>query len=196
MTRDRGSARRVARRWAVARWGFVVLSIAAFAWLWVRSYTCGDAVVFFLPAGQVQAVATYRGRVAVALTSVSMGPERGLSLRHYADTADATEAMADTIFNDYSVTSRLPDTTFAAAMQPAAGAGNQSSVPAGGWLILQGPFAFVAAVGGAIFAARTTSLWRRRQRHRHGHCQVCGYDLRASPDRCPECGTSVGAAMV
>jgi hypothetical protein len=49
------------------------------------------------------------------------------------------------------------------------------------WLV-----AAVTAVLPAMFVAG--AFLRRWRRRRAGCCLACGYDLRASPDRCPECG--------
>ena len=70
----------------------------------------------------------------------------------------------------------------------------QLSAPSrsGGWRFqghrVRAPFwslALVSAIPAAVVMRRRAIRWRRARR---GLCVACGYDLRASTGRCPECG--------
>ena len=53
------------------------------------------------------------------------------------------------------------------------------------------PFWFlqiVSMVAAAWIVPRVILMRRNARREAAGHCRSCGYDLRATPDRCPECG--------
>ena len=51
------------------------------------------------------------------------------------------------------------------------------------------PFWIVVAVSSVLPATSVVAGARRRRRLRSGKCAQCGYDLRASAEVCPECGT-------
>jgi hypothetical protein len=79
---------------------------------------------------------------------------------------------------------------------------NQGQVPTLGFALISfrpipttgfvAPAWFVAAILALRPALRLWRHLRGRRRRRRERCGRCGYDLRASPGRCPECGTQPG----
>jgi hypothetical protein len=67
-----------------------------------------------------------------------------------------------------------------------------SASPTSGLSLVLIPMPYVVFLLGVLPVVSVTRHVRRRRRARRlrtGWCAACGYDLRATPDRCPECGT-------
>jgi hypothetical protein len=75
-----------------------------------------------------------------------------------------------------------------------AGEGNLTVVEGDRYLELELPHWASVAATGALPTWFTLLYVRRKRRRTSGSCRACGYDLRASPDRCPECGNSARSA--
>ena len=60
------------------------------------------------------------------------------------------------------------------------------------WVVV--PLWTLAAALASPPALSCAAALRRRRLNRAGHCPACGYDLRATPDRCPECGKEASPA--
>ena len=56
-----------------------------------------------------------------------------------------------------------------------------------GWVLLA--FLVPPSLWVALTACRLAKAARRRRQLGRGFCPKCSYDLRATPDRCPECGS-------
>lgn len=57
------------------------------------------------------------------------------------------------------------------------------------WRVCRVPYYALLTAACMLPALRLVGVARRLHRRLRGQCRFCGYDLRATPDRCPECGT-------
>ncbi|MDQ3623823.1 MAG: hypothetical protein M3463_15255 [Verrucomicrobiota bacterium] len=62
------------------------------------------------------------------------------------------------------------------------------------WVIV--PFWALPLATAVLPALWLKRRWRQHRRAKGGMCLACGYDLRHTPDRCPECGATPAAAAI
>ena len=155
---------------------------AAVCVLWVRSYWREDIVVHSTPDGELTA-ASYRGAVYFDTGRRQKLPATppGIILR-VIDPEDNSPAPAEWGGLHYS--RWVPVRVVA---DHALDAVPKSWVITSHWVFVCG----FSALPAACLLKRITA----RRRRYSGLCPTCGYDLRATPDRCPECGTPAPKAV-
>jgi hypothetical protein len=151
-----------------------LLLCVAVAVLWVRSYWRNDALEFSHRGSKLQLVSV-AGRLRLdnapqldtewARHVATL--EKTLLPRHHTMVRERNEASRPA-----NVRRSLTSTSYFEYSVPTA-------VPA-----------LAAGLLSSVFLGRV--LLARRRNH-VGTCRACGYDLRATPGRCPECGTASSA---
>ena len=142
--------------------------------LWVRSYSVWDEVVWDArnTYGSTLSIASLRGRVNLSLTREDGRQASKSTWMHQSRSAD-----------DGLPPRWLPLLRFA-HHSTRFGTPVWKSL----WAVDVPYWALCAVFGSSLVVQR--GYCRSRKRRHAGRCPTCGYDLRASPERCPECGTA------
>ena len=173
----------------------LLLCVAACV-LWVRSYRDQQANAVVTERGARWFVSA-RGRLGLLMMDVPAGLT-GWTVRRGTDHHDDMMPSLGRVlrrqpsrgfggFEVASVRRRLVAFMHVRGVDFSAGEANDQGCPLDFCWIAAPHWAVVVAAAVAP-AARAAGLLRRRRRPRPGLCPQCGYDLRATPHRCPECG--------
>jgi len=167
----------------------LVLCAATVA-LWVRSYLVIDAVsqLRYFPPDSGAATQDFKPIATLQYTSIEANQGEALVARSLLQVGFARPGL------DWHWTRRQPDIsivrepTWLGRLGFAWDSGHD--LRGSTWRIVV-PIWTLAAATAVLPLYSVLSLRRRRRHYRRnrGLCESCGYDLRATPDRCPECGT-------
>ncbi len=176
---------------------FTVFSLAlcvAILGLWVRSYAAPAGNVVVRLRGIWCGAHSESGRIALGYCRAREAPDASGDRdgqRWHWESATGRDGPWRTLGIDCGAVHVTQSSVPFLASLPSMGA--LFSVGTDGRFIRL-PWAFLAALAAAWPGVRLVSLLRRRHRRAAGRCASCGYDLRATPDRCPECGTLIKAS--
>ena len=151
----------------------LVLLVATAA-LWARSFFVIDSYLAWYADGTERALSSARGQVVF----------RKIWLKH--PSAPTAEFRTAALSKGYRPTRSggvggffVEDITATAMLT----APNR-------WVTIAVPYWSIALAAAVLPAMMLRRLLRvRARRQRPNLCPACGYDLRATPERCPECGT-------
>jgi hypothetical protein len=152
----------------------LVLCMATVA-AWVRSYQAHDVALWSPASGRLLSISTFRGGLFAG--------------------------VMEPFFIDNWPTHRAEAASSSPVDYAELGGPQDSTLHRLGFSLLQKfypseqryfacPYWFIMLLTAILPAARFVG-WRRRARRLRMHpglCRHCGYDCRATPDRCPECG--------
>ena len=158
--------------------------------LWLRSCWRADIGGLLLHQGRVQAAASCRGKVYFFFSDLQLGEERAWTLDAESGDPDEFLRARDGLLV-FPALDRVALGFRLAKAPPKA-----MWVPATYWIVVL-PHWFITIVFAILPAVWLRHRLRLRRRVKRRLCRRCGYDLRFSAGRCPECGEAIdGEATV
>jgi hypothetical protein len=156
------------------------LLLAAAPLLWGLSYLRGDTLLWLRGGGNSVMVNHSAGRIGLWLFDAPVTEGTPPAWLHLPGGAYAESAINFGPEAGYDVTGpswlHWYKYTF-----------GEGILGVGGFFVTFPHWLLCIPTAAALLRA-TVLASRRRRRRRRGWCVACGYDLRSSPGRCPECG--------
>jgi hypothetical protein len=177
--------------------------------LWARSVSSGDVLSFFAGTeGKLQAIGSSDGALCLLLTNIPFGHERSWTAYFISsdNEQEGPEVMLVALSTSLlTVRPSTPSWLSTVGTPPGYGVlgfslgksqrGVVMEIDDSRIVYITLPHWLAVAVFGLTGLSMLVSPSARRARRRSaGLCEQCGYDLRASLERCPECGAMIDRA--